>query len=666
VAGTEQGAFESTNNGTTWNRIAQSWPCASPAIRAVAFADNSALVLATECGIATRPAAGQPFKFSFTGVRVGALAVSQTKVWACTSRSLLVSTDQGSTWNIVLSNNSILATLDTSSLAAFDNFVYFSSSVVGLGGCGGGNIIGVYANGNLTTQPVTAGGRQTCDGSGLGGRRFVKSFVRKDPNLPSTVGPAGRLQLFFGAGQELYQALGVDNSGNVTDWRLVVATTGSGAKTSSGASPPIHIHADIWDFLIDTSVGGTKAWMAGDGGVYENTLVNPFTFPESDGWVRRFGGMHTHQAHMITVIPTNPVNRSRLAYPTNDNDGWYRSTSMLVTPAPKWEVTYHGRNLGDASWSVADTSSNHFAFIVRHQESAAFVDYHAAPDIKFVSFLNFWKKKDMNGNAQVLGGHFYPGSPTAFQFIQSPKSTGSFPTLDAVMMCDLPLIKYDSMRDVNVAMLPNSPLGQDTNGAPVLLRNQTFNANPDINASNGAGWAIEVSSFPDSTQGFYVTGSRAAPIYYSFTADTLSRRSGNTWTPVAANLLASAAFGPAFVNPYDSNVIYIISANGIQVSTNGGNSFKLEPQLSSLIAGDQNLPMHTLAQISFNFDNSSEIVAGAASGVFYRSARGRWADLTPLLPRPLSLITGVAIDCEALYVSFDSRSIVRITGYRNA
>jgi hypothetical protein len=677
VAGTENGAHETDDGGLTWQPIPQTWPCGSTAIRAVAFANNSALLLATDCGVATRPAAGQPFTFfSTAGQQVGALAVSETRLWAITPGSLYMSADNGTTWKQLLANNPTLATFDSTSLAAFDGFAYVQTSLAGLGGCGHGNVIGIYdvSTGTLTQQPVRASGSQTCDGTGLGGRRFIKSFVRKDPTLPAIVGPGGRLQLFFGAGQELYQALGMDNGGNVTNWSLVVATHGSGAKTSSSADPPVHIHADIWDFLIDTSADGTKAWVAGDGGVYENTLATPFTFPESEGWIRRFGGMHTHQAHMVTVIPTNPVNRSRLAYPSSDNDGWYRNASLLSASAPPWEVTNltnQRGSLGDANWSVADASSTRFILIVRHQESAAFINYNRSPDISFIKFLNFWMKKDSNGKPKPMAGHFFPSGPTAFQFIQSPKSDGRFPGLDAVMMCDLPLIRYDEATDTNVPMLPNTPLGQNTNGQPVLLRNSSFDANPDINASNAAGWTIEIPSFPPNTQGFYVTGSRAAPVYYSFTSSTLSRLDGTNWTTVATGLTASLAvgpvsFGPAFVNPYDSNTLYVITPQSIKASVDGGKSFNAEAQLTALVAGSQNLPTPTLAQIGFNYDNPAEMVAGAASGVFYRNGSGQWVDLTWLLPRPLSLITGVGIDCEAIYVSFDSRSIARITSYRNA
>jgi hypothetical protein len=668
VAATGGGAFESRDGGAMWTPIAQTWGCGSSAIRAAAFAANSALLLATDCGIATRPAPNQAFSFYATASGVGSLSVAETAVWARAATELLVSKDNGTSWTPLLGGNATLQSLGPSSLAAFDDYVYMQTSVAGLGQCGAGNVLGVYnvATGTLATHPILRDGQQTCDGTGLGGHRRIRSFLRKDGALPDVVGPQGRRQLFFCAGQEVYQALGVDGSGNVTNWQLVLATTESGAATSSGGPPPLRIHADIWDFLIDTSIGGNTAWLAGDGGVYQIVLGTPFSFPESSGWARVIDGMHTHQAHMINVVPTNPVNRSRLAYPTADNEGWYRDTGMLVDPVPGWQVTVQGGNLGDANWSITDASAPRFALIVRNQELAAFINHHATPNIRFVSLLNFWKKKDANGNVQLAGGHFFPPGPTGMQFIPSPRRAGRFTTLDAVMMCDLPLIRYDAASDTNIPMLPGTPLGQDTGGQPVLLRNQTFDTSPDINASNAAGWSIEVPSFPNGAQGFYVTGSRSAPVYYTFTATALLRLDAGTWTTVATGVVAGAGFGPAFLNPFDSRVLYVITAGGIQVSNDGGHSFQPEPQLTALVAGGRNLPMSSLVQVAFNYSNPAEVVAGALSGVFYRNPAGRWANLTGLLPEPLSEITGVGIDNEAVYVSFDSRSIARVTGYRNA
>ena len=305
---------------------------------------------------------------------------------------------------------------------------------------------------------------------------------------------------------------------------------------------------------------------------------------------------------------------------------------------------------------------------MRNQETAALVDFsNLQNEAKFVSFLDFWKKK--NGtNLELMPGHFFPSGPTTLQFIPSPKSAGGFSTLDAVMMCDLPLITYDATTDTNNPMFPASnPLGQSTNGQPVLIRNHNFETNADINLSKGAGWAVEVNAMPANAQGFYVTGGRAAPIYFCFTsAGDLLQFSGAKWNSVTSGLISSAEFGPAFVNPFDSQVIFAITSAAITWSNNGGTSFNPDHALSELVAGGKTLPMNSMAQMAFNFDNPAEIVAGGAAGIFYRNAAGRWSDLSHLLPNPFFALTGVAIDSEALYASFDSRSIIRITSYRNS
>jgi hypothetical protein len=683
VAATLAGAFETADGGTTWTlaldpTTESSWNCPTQAIRSVVFSNSSALVLALDCGIAMRASGANTFSLFRTNAQVTALAVSQTKLWARTAGSLFCLPDGSAQWTTLLNNSINLPAPnenDQFSLAAFDNFAYMPSAISGLGGCGDGCMLGIYnvANGTLTSQPVQSllngNATQVCDGTGLGGRKFVRAFIRKDTSLPNSVGPGGRQQLFFGSGQEIYQAADIGASGNPSNWKLVIASWESGSKTSSGATPPVTIHADIWDFLIDISVGGNRAWVAGDGGVYQIQLGTPFTFPESAGWTLFFGGMHTHQAHMVSVVPTNPVNRSCVAYPTGDNEAWYQGSSMRVNPAADWEVTNTPEwNLGDVNWTIVDASSSRFMFLVRNQEYAALVDFsNPKSDSRFVSFLDFWKKK--NGTAlDLVPGHFFPSGPTALQFIPSPKSAGGFLTLDAVMMCDLPLITYDGTTDTNNPMFPTSnPLGQSTNGQPVLIRNHNFEVNADINTSKGAGWAVEVNPMPANVQGFYVTGGRTTPIYYSFTgAGELLKFSGGKWSPVTSGLISSAQFGPAFVNPFDSQVIFAITPASIIWSNNGGTNFNPDSALSELVTGDKNLSMNSLAQIAFNFDNPAEIVAGGAAGIFYRNAGGRWSDLTHLLPTPVSALTGVAIDSEAIYASFDSRSIIRITSYRNS
>jgi hypothetical protein len=60
-----------------------------------------------------------------------------------------------------------------------------------------------------------------------------------------------------------------------------------------------------------------------------------------------------------------------------------------------------------------------------------------------------------------------------------------------------------------------------------------------------------------------------------------------------------------------------------------------------------------------------ELAVGCDNGLFSSGGGGQWSNLTSFLPRPRSTITYVAIDCEAIYVSTDARSILRILNYKS-
>jgi len=648
VAGNAEGVWESKDGASNWtfvlNPTKQNWAnCASSVINAVAFGPDSTLYLGIDCGIVRRPPNGA-FTLTPVPAAVTALAVSQTKIWARTTTSILFSSNKGAQWSppVPTPNGVTFGANQVFSLAAFDAFAFLTFSKGGDGGCGASNWLLIFNAGTQgwTTQRVDFQMNATCDGTGgeVNGRKFVKAFMRKDPNLAMTVGQ--RLQFFYGAGQEIYQALGMNSNGTMTQWSRIAGTKGPGFTNQDP------VHADMWDFHIDVSVGGRTAWIAGDGGVYLNKLANPYTFP-GGGWGPVVPGMHTHEVHTVTALPTTPVSRSRLVYATSDNNTWYRGSTPIVMPEPSWQLD---GTLGDANWTAGDAAAPRFALTVRHQESAVFIHYGGTPELVFCRLIN--------------GGEVKPDVPTRFRFIPSPQSAGHFSTVDAVMMVDLPLLIFDQAQNKLVPISPNLPLGQNSNGKPVLIRNKTFNTNPDINTSKGAGWEVEIPSLPSSTSGFYVTGSRSAPRYYAFTQfGELFRRDGNNWTSVAKSLVSSPQFGPAFVNPYDQNMLYALAQNTVLLSTNGGNTFNPDPALTALAAGVGKLPMSTIAEIAFNRANPAEVAMGAESGLFF-GTNGKWTDLTALLPRPRSKITSVAIDCEAIYVGTDARSVLRIVDYK--
>ncbi len=659
VAGSLTGAWESTDGGNTWNRAFDpaSQGCNDRKVFSVCFAQDGSLLVGTTCGIARRPPNSPTFAFVPVAGVVMAFAVSQSHVWARTANALLVSVNNGQTWTgpIQVPNSVSFGDRSMFSLAAFGSFAYMPFSVTGTqqpqpcGTCGADVMLLIFdaTKNSWLTQNVDFGGCHACDGTGLGGRMFVKSFL-----LPDRLGIRQSIRLFYGTGQEVYQALGVNADGTISSWSRIAVTFGSGA-------PPTNLHSDIWDFNVDVGNGGNTAWIGCDGGVSVAKLPGPFNFA-GVSWSLQVDGFHSHQSHTLTLLPVSPVHRSRLAYPTSDNQAWCLDTSPIVMPMSKWQAVGAG---GDVTYTVGDAANPTFAMLVRHR-AAGTLQHFGGQNIGVV-LANYQLQRLTNPAKDVTIANVGPDTPTTFQFIQAPKGQGAS-TPDAVMMTVLPLTRWDSVNGVNVPLAPNTPLAQNSNGLPVLLRNRNFVASPDMNTSKGAGWTVELNSFPAGTQGFYVTGSPKTPVYYAFTAGALFKWDGTKWNPLpVSNLLSSVIFGPAFINPYDQNVLYVITSAGIQISNNAGASFAIDSQLTMLVKGGQNRALNTLSHMAFGYDNPAEVAAVTSTGsLFFKPGAGGWKDLTGFTPRPASPFVAAGIDCEAIYVATDGRSIFRIVDYQ--
>ena len=98
------GVWESSDAGNNWTYSFDPLSltgCSSQAIPAVAFSRQSTLFAASACGIGRKPANASTFDFSITPTGVGwvtALSISESKVWARTPDTLLISSDDGVTW----------------------------------------------------------------------------------------------------------------------------------------------------------------------------------------------------------------------------------------------------------------------------------------------------------------------------------------------------------------------------------------------------------------------------------------------------------------------------------------------------------------------------------------------------------------------------------------
>ena len=253
-------------------------------------------------------------------------------------------------------------------------------------------------------------------------------------------------------------------------------------------------------------------------------------------------------------------------------------------------------------------------------------------------------------------------------------------------MVNLPL------RDSNGNAVPG-PLGQpNPGGGPVLIRNTAFAASPDANVSRFQTWTIESNNLPAGTRGFWVSGGHAAPDYYLYASDTggfglyKRNRTNGSWQRLSVSnlLVGGSTYGPAFVNPYDSTKLFVLTSGGIKVSRDGGVSFQDDRVLTDLLTGSGRFPLTgafltnennvvqpsvrgnvtaTLAHMAFYRDAPRKAVAASPfTGIFYTTGDGAWRDVGGALPLPRTPVSDVGIDCHAVYATMEGRSVVRLSG----
>jgi hypothetical protein len=668
------GVYESFDAGATWSYTFD--PLSRPGttdqvIPALAFGPTSTLFIATANGIGRKASGTSTFDFSHSPVGVGlvtGISVSQTKVWARTPTQLLVSSNDGVTWTVIPIptslngfNISFNARGDVFSLGAIDStaVLVFKPNPDTVGNK---NTVLLYdaASGNWLTQVLDTG-----DGTGLGGQRFEKSFLLNRPDLPATLGQ--RFRIFASFGEDIEQAVGRNADGTL-QWAHFAQTMWGGPY----GYPPNDIHSDVWGFNIESDL---RSWVACDGGIYTNNGA-------SSQWVTDNAGLNTQHIHTLGVLDEGPVQRPELLYPTADNDHWYQGTSADVAPTAPW----HGvAALGDANWTVTDAGNPAIAVVVRNPQTAYLTAFGQTPP----SGSHFTEGGITLNNDGTFSG------PLSFQFIQTLKGESpAYPLGDAVMLVNLPLQTLVNGQLVNVPGVLGQP---NPNGTPVLIRNAQFAGSPDANASKFQTWSLVAKDLPRGTLGFWVSGGHANPVYYVYAQDPNTRNlilykrnaSGVGWSPIFTGLQPGGWFGPAFVNPYNPNQLYIQTPAGVKFSTNGGASFQSDTILTALLTGSGKYPfgsfsggsetdlpqgsvdntngLATLEAMSFNRDNPSEVVAASPfSGVFYNNGDGNWRDLTPALPRPLTSVSAVGITDGAVYATEEGHGIFAIANFRNA
>lgn len=720
------GLWESNDAGNTWYYSFD--PVIATGVQriyAVIFTRDQTLLIGTQIGIGRKTFFNRlntnTFEFPGTGLAgpITAFAVSETKVWARTANNLLVSTDDGATWatiaipatinlpgfgivNVNLTTN--FNQNDVQSLAAFDAFAYvLFAPQDGAGNNPTGNksclLIFNVAGNNWIAQTTNDN-----DGRGLGGRRFIKSYVLKCPGTNRTIGDG--LRLYYGAGQGIQEAASL-NADLTINWSNPVYTDFAG-----NPNPGKHIHSDLWDFHLGNDYCPPKeitAWVACDGGVFKSVVPGAGVFtrnnPQFNGyiesldWVTHNEGFSTHNIHGLNVFPApfGSADNALLMYVTQDNDAWWRTNDGNWNCKPR---------CGDVNWCAGDALYRKNALIVRTYDGGTFCA--GGPCSVLVSMDgNLPGGSDLDQFVMSKDGSLE--GPTGFQVIQTPGYEDLPDSLDAVMLVNLPL------QDDSGNSIPDPPGGTLNGARQVLLRNKKFSDDPEGPGNKFKNWAIEADNFPMGTvNGFWAAGGHANPVYYLVVNNSLlkgSKQNGSwSWGNALANGLvtkvAQPGFsvyhqqGPVFVNPYNPNIIFTVTSNrnfpnGVISFTTDGINFTPDEALTALATRSGQYPlgsfypvtafgivgnafhgtaMYVPSQIAFNPDNPSEIVvASPFTGVFFANiARGcfntssvisreeRWKDLSPFLPRPCAYICSVGFNHANVIIGTEGSGVLEI------
>lgn len=684
----QTGVWESMDWGATWTYsldplqpLGRAKGCKSQAVVAVAFSPKGHLLAATSCGLAHRdPAAssqwGYPTMPAADGVAT-AIASSETKVWARTlSGQLFVSTDEGVTWRAVpaampwpsgtlIDDHNAWTGSPSFSLAAFDDEVVMVATRTPRGQENEVALVDydvasqTWQFGHVRDQ----NGHRPRDGRGLGGRVFVKAYAWDRRHF-----------FLLSAGQALYRLdERTPNVGFMQFNATLLAACASTDTCPDNALALNRVHVDLWDAHVDTTAPYGAGYLTDDGGV-EQKWASPT-------WTNLAAGLHTHHVQGVSI-----AGRS-VGYACPDNDAWYGPSD-----GSSWRAT---NRLGDGGWTDADAANGTWMLLARSASGAAVMQRLDGSAASMVRLSTDASRFSLPHVIQTLVSERVPQD------------------LDAVMLVFRPLL------GVNKQPVGGALATLASGDGPAIIRNTTWSRNADV--SNGyIGWNVEVASVPPGAEALWSSGGHtviAAPLpntppvglHYYITArepdpGDASRTVLNIyrskdlpsagWTPLFSGAfdLGREGFdpdnglhGPVFPNPYNNREVWILGSDGVYVSKDGATTSP-DPVLTALITdsgryeishnnvddrtfdgiaempfGGRTVSMGPLADMAFARDRANvRVAAGTVTGVFYDDGDGIWRSLTPSLPRPLAIVTGVKTDGRSVFVSFGGRSVVRV------
>lgn len=702
VVGARSGLWGSRDGGQTWAVAMnpQSFGCWSSIIGSTAFDESRNLFIGSLCGvfeqafahhgITTLSGAGAPTGL-VTGLAITSADHLKPWVWARTSNTLFLYQEETNAWQsadfpTVVGSDSISrgAAGDQFALAAYFNTAFTIVSVqrprrddlsadcqkkipmLVTKNAALNYTIDKFGLGHWSIDDIGAG-----DGTGLGGHRFVRAFPARG-STPTT--------LLAGAAQNVFMRT---VNGAVNDWKDIAESNWNpGPCDRYDLSQISTVHSDMWNVHFGDAAD-PAIWISGDGGVYRTSFSSAVNAANgiSPPYSQQNEGLHTHHIHTISTVRDDPNRGTRLLYPTTDNDVWYRDSLPFNLPSD-WVFS---QGLGDANDSASDTIGSNEVIAYRSNTAVRLIGFN---QVQVCADPTNAQNPECTGNRFALSQN--PSKAYDSQYFSVIQSVRNAPPNGYLDVATIKMFPDFSDRP-----------GPDI---PVILRAKKFS-----DAPTAPNWTDVIVPLPNGAQRVWTTGGHVAPIYYVYSEGTtgpaVSRRdpTGN-WTDLTSAIGGTLMTpfmgmrGPIFVDPYVQDRVFVLTATDVRMSPSLGVPFKVDPVLTALITRSSTYPIRsdftgdddtigfydiyypdvsrntctkaataaTLTQIAFDPDDANQYVAAApAAGVFF-FFNGTWHDLTPLLPTPLSEVSSVSIDHDAIYVALEGRGLFRIRDYYRA
>ena len=690
------GLWESQDGGVSWSFRMNplTFPaCAaaqSAAIPAILVGDAGVYV-ATPCGVVIRTLLDPPNHFvlhpqttgvgsirAFTTSRVNATTF---RIWARAAGAVLFSDDLGSSWTTMPipimtadgwdTNQSLTQPGDPRdyySIAAFGDVAFFpflrgertTQSNVTTDECfpqsPGSNHKNTLLYARSAERDFKVQILPSCDGTGLGGRRFARSVLVSPQTRTARLGH--EVRVFFDNAQDLFEATRQGADG-LLSWSQI---------SVSG------VHSDHWDLAVD---GAGNLALASDGGVQARPAGQ-------SGWVARNAGLHTQHINTFTILEHVGREAPNLLVATADNGSWERSAADFSGPNTGWSVSFGGQ---DINWTMGDQRNYAFAVSLRNAATSLGTNFSTrftvVPDCM----------PEIENGVLVCGGKA-PVGPLDFNLIQTLDGETPYLTGDAYLLVQLPLQVIQQVPGRQPINFPAAGV-LGTGVGKVLLRNRFYTGGADTTRA-WTDWNVVDPGRPPpaGVSQVFASGGHENTRYWGldFAQGVLYRNTPNMgWTSVDVHQEKVLA---AYLNPYDPQHLFAMTPNQVYVTVDGGTMFTPDDALKELITSSLTYPLTapdsdgnhglqnggsgpqgtgavmssranafaTISQIAFRPSHPHQVlVAAPQGGAFYAEDDRRiWRSISDDLPLNGAWPTGVALDGKYGYVGTEGRGLFLI------